>query len=89
MKITPTGPAPIAPLAPATPAAAAAPASAPADTGSADGALLRAARAQLQQMPEVDSAKVEQLRAALERGEIAFDGAKLADLIARYHGSKG
>ena len=91
MKITPTGPAPITPLAPAAPAAApAAPAaSEAADATSADGALLRAARAQLQQMPEIDAARVAELRSALDRGEVRMDTARLADLIARYHGSKG
>jgi negative regulator of flagellin synthesis FlgM len=39
-------------------------------------------------MPEVDEAKVAAVREALARGEIQFDAAKLAGLIARYHGGR-
>ncbi len=95
MKITSNGP---VPTPAATASASAPPASStagtkastvPPDTGSADGALLRTARMQLQQMPEMDMARVAELRGALERGEISFDANRLADLIVRYHGSKG
>jgi negative regulator of flagellin synthesis FlgM len=94
MKITSNGtPAatPVAAPAPAAPAvlAPAASTTAVAVGASAAGALLRSARAQLKQMPEVDAAKVAQVREALERGEIPFDAGKLAQLITRYHGSHG
>ncbi|HVL44682.1 MAG TPA: flagellar biosynthesis anti-sigma factor FlgM, partial [Acidovorax sp.] len=42
--------------------------------------------AALRAMPEIDAAKVAQLREALARGEVRFDAGKLAGLIARYHG---
>lgn len=93
MKITSNGtPAgtPVAAPAPAAPAVLApATTTAVAVGASAAGALLRSARAQLKQLPEVDEAKVAQVREALERGEIPFDAAKLAQLITRYHGSHG
>ncbi|KQP37172.1 flagellar biosynthesis anti-sigma factor FlgM [Pseudorhodoferax sp. Leaf274] len=91
MKITSTGTPATPPAAAAAPsAAAAAPAAGTASSGaSAAGALLASARAQLQQMPEVDAARVAEIRAALERGEIGFDAGKLARLIERYHGSHG
>jgi negative regulator of flagellin synthesis FlgM len=40
-------------------------------------------------MPEIDAARVAEIRAALERGELGFDAGKLAQLIERYHGSRG
>jgi negative regulator of flagellin synthesis FlgM len=91
MKITSTGTPATTPAAPAAPApAATVPQAAQASGGaSAAGTLLAAARAQLQQMPEVDAARVAEIRAALERGEIGFDAAKLAQLIERYHGGRG
>ncbi len=92
MKITSNGTTATVPLAPvinAAPVADSKASASLAESGSADGALLQAARAQLQQMPEIDHAKVAQVRAALERGEISFDAGKLAGLIARYHGSHG
>lgn len=92
MKITSNGTPAAAPTAPAAPVGAAPLVPSAAASGvaaSAAGALLRTARAKLQDMPEVDAAKVAEVRAALERGEIDFDAAKLAQLIARYHGSHG
>lgn len=92
MKISSTGTpitAPATSAAPAAPAASAQQSAAAGAGASATGALLGAARAQLQQMPEVDSARVAEIRAALERGDIGFDAGKLARLIERYHGSHG
>ncbi len=90
MKISSTGTPVTAPATAAAPLApAATPSSASATGASATAALLGTARAQLQQMPEVDSARVAEIRAALERGEIGFDAGKLASLIERYHGSRG
>lgn len=93
MKITsngPTAPAPLAPAVSTPPASATAGTAAPASAGaSPTAALLGTARAALQQMPEIDAAKVAQVREALERGEIRFDAGKLAQLIERYHGSHG
>lgn len=91
MKINSTGTPPLAPLPAATPAAVASgPAPTPDSGGSTpQSALLQTARAQLQEMPQIDQARVAEVRAALERGEIAFDAAKLAGLITRYHGSRG
>lgn len=49
-------------------------------------ALVQAARAEVAAMPEVDAARVAEIKAALERGEISFDPRKLAGLIVRHHG---
>jgi negative regulator of flagellin synthesis FlgM len=94
MKINSTGnPSGLAPLTsapavtPSTGAGAAAPT--PVSGGTAQGALLQVARAKLSAMPEVDMDKVAEVRAALERGEITFDAAKLAGLIVRDHGNRG
>jgi negative regulator of flagellin synthesis FlgM len=91
MKITSSGTPATPAVGPASAAPApAAPHGAVASSGaSATGALLAAARAQLQQMPEIDAARVAEIRAALERGELGFDAGKLAQLIERYHGSRG
>ena len=92
MKITSSG-LPATPVVVATPAVTAPPVPSPvgsaSEAGSADGAVLRGARAALDDMPEIDAAKVAAVRDALAKGEITFDPAKLAGLIARYHGSKG
>ena len=40
----------------------------------------------LTEMPEIDEARVAQLREAYQRGELKFDAGKLAALIQRYHG---
>lgn len=91
MKITSSGTGAAPAVAPAAAAPAAATPQGTAATGgaSATGALLATARAQLQQMPEIDAARVAEIRAALERGELGFDAGKLAQLIERYHGSRG
>jgi len=69
-------------------AAPAAPA-APASQETPEGVLLRGAQAQLAQLDGIDAARVAEIRAALERGEITFDAAKLARLIERHHGGRG
>lgn len=43
----------------------------------------------LRSMPEVDLAKVEQIRQALQRGEISLDPAQLAASILAYHRGSG
>lgn len=50
---------------------------------------VQAAQAQLAQMPEVDAARVADIKAALARGEIAFDAKKIAGLVVRHHGGRG
>jgi negative regulator of flagellin synthesis FlgM len=89
MKITSTGvPAlPVAPVEDAPPAPPPAPAP-QIDPGERQSAVLQAAQVALRAMPEVDEAKVAAVREALARGEIQFDAAKLAGLIARYHGGR-
>ncbi|WP_199030125.1 flagellar biosynthesis anti-sigma factor FlgM [Ralstonia sp. ASV6] len=51
-----------------------------------DREAIEAARAALDRTPEVDAARVAEIRAALQAGEIRFDAAKLAGVIQRYHG---
>ena len=65
--------------------APAAPAAAPAPMQSA---VQQPALAALRSMPEVDHAKVAELRDALARGEVRFDAARLAGLIQRFHGGR-
>jgi negative regulator of flagellin synthesis FlgM len=67
-------------VAPASSAASAATA------GPLQSAALAPALAALRKMPDVDLAKVDQLRDALAKGEVPFDPAKLAGLIKRFHG---
>lgn len=91
MKITSTGIVALPPAAPAaeTPAAGTATTTAaPTQRDAAEPAshVLHSAQAALRAMPEIDAAKVAQLREALARGEVRFDAGKLAGLIARYHG---
>lgn len=50
---------------------------------------LQAAHVQLAAMPEVDAVRVAQIKAALARGEIAFDAQKIAGLVVRHHGGRG
>jgi negative regulator of flagellin synthesis FlgM len=92
MKINSSG-LPATPVVVATPVvtapSAASPVASASEAASADGAMLQGARAALKDMPEIDAAKVAAVRDALAKGEITFDPAKLAGLIARYHGSKG
>jgi len=49
-------------------------------------AMLQPALAALREMPDIDAARVEALRAALAEGRLNFDAGKLARLIERYHG---
>ncbi len=51
------------------------------------GVLLPAIEA-MKEMPEIDQARVVELRDALARGEIAFDPQKLARLITKFHGGQ-
>jgi negative regulator of flagellin synthesis FlgM len=67
--------------APATPAA-------PAGLG-ANTAAVREAQAALASMDPIDHARVAEIRAAMERGEIRFDADKLASLMQRHHGRRG
>lgn len=46
------------------------------------------AQAELAQMPEVDGARVAEIKDALARGDIAFDPQKLAQLVVRHHGGQ-
>lgn len=72
--------------APAEPAVAPAPAPA-ARPAPLQSAVLQPALAAMQDMPEIDQAKVAELRDALAKGELPFDANKLAGLIQRFHGS--
>ena len=51
-------------------------------------AVLLPALQALRELPDIDQAKVESIREALERNEIPFNSAKLAALIERYHGGR-
>lgn len=50
---------------------------------------VQAAQLQLAAMPEVDAARVAEIKAALARGEIGFDAQKIAGLVVRHHGGRG
>ena len=63
------------------PAPAAAPAGAPLQSE-----VLQPAREALRALPEIDQARVAELRDALAKGELPFDPARLAGLIQRFHG---
>ncbi|WP_288251888.1 flagellar biosynthesis anti-sigma factor FlgM [uncultured Hydrogenophaga sp.] len=82
---SPAGTSPLAPVrAPqAAPDAAATGEAAPAALQSG---VLGPAMDALREMPEIDEARVAQLREAYQRGELKFDAGKLAALIQRYHG---
>ena len=49
--------------------------------------VLQPAMAALGAMPEIDHARVAQLRDALAKGELPFDPARLPGLVQRFHGS--
>lgn len=51
-------------------------------------AVLGPALAAMARMPEIDHAKVAELRDAIARGDLQFDAAKLAGLIQRFHGGR-
>ncbi len=48
--------------------------------------VLQPAAEALRALPEVDAARVAELRDALAKGELPFDPARLAGLIQRFHG---
>ncbi|GAA0758935.1 flagellar biosynthesis anti-sigma factor FlgM [Ideonella azotifigens] len=79
-------PAAAEPVSPAAPVGA----SAAADTAAPlqSDALAPAMQA-LDAMPEIDSARVAELRDALARGEIKFDADRLAGLVQRFHNGRG
>ncbi|MBK1689121.1 flagellar biosynthesis anti-sigma factor FlgM [Rubrivivax gelatinosus] len=72
-----------------TTAAAPAAAAVVAPAAALESAVLKPAAAALAAMPEIDEARVAELRDAIARGEIGFDASKLAGLILRYHGGRG
>lgn len=47
---------------------------------------LAPAREALAALPDVDLARVAEVKAALARGEIRMDASRLAEVIRRYHG---
>lgn len=51
-------------------------------------AVLKPAMQAMRNLPEVDHAKVAELRDALSKGELPFDPAKLAGLVQRFHTSE-
>ncbi|GAB7539405.1 flagellar biosynthesis anti-sigma factor FlgM [Burkholderia sp. 22PA0099] len=51
-----------------------------------DAGLMKAAHAAQRAMPAIDTARVEQIRAALAAGEMPFDAGRLAAVISRFHG---
>jgi len=53
----------------------------------AQAASVQRAQAQMAQMPDVDAARVAEIKEALARGDISFDPRKLAQLVQRHHGS--
>ena len=57
-------------------------------SGELQSAVLQPALAALRDMPEIDHARVAELRDALAKGELPFDAGKLAGLIERFHGSR-
>lgn len=58
-------------------------------TAKLQSAVLQPAMAAMSELPDIDHAKVSELKAALERGELPFNPTKLAALIERYHRSGG
>lgn len=51
--------------------------------------VLQPALKTLREMPDVDAARVAELRDALARGELPFNATRLAALIERYHRPTG
>lgn len=97
MRIVSNGVGPVAPAAASsaservetTSAAAPAAAAVVAPAAALESDVLKPAAAALAAMPEIDEARVGELRDAIARGEIGFDASKLAGLILRYHGGRG
>jgi negative regulator of flagellin synthesis FlgM len=77
--LTPHGPAAAPDTAPAPAAATAAPLQAE---------TLQPAKEAMAAMPEIDHARVAELRDLLAKGELPFDASRLAGLIQRFHGGK-
>ena len=77
---------PVAGIAPAAEIRTPAP-TAPSATSKLQSSVLQPAMAAMNEMPDIDQEKVTALKAALERGELPFNPAKLAALIERYHRS--
>lgn len=50
---------------------------------------VQAAQAQMAKLPEMDAARVAEIKAALARGDIGFDAQKIAGLVMRHHGGRG
>lgn len=50
-------------------------------------AALESAKAALDAMPEIDQARVAELREQLEKGQVPFNAGKLAALITAWHRS--
>ena len=92
MKITGSGAAVMTPAiggaASATPVAPAVAAPATSSGGAAplQSEVLQPAQQALRAMPDVDAARVAELRDALAKGELPFDPSRLAGLIQRFHG---
>lgn len=87
MKVVPGSAAtPVAGIAPAAEIRTPAP-TAPSATSKLQSSVLQPAMAAMNEMPDIDQEKVTALKAALERGELPFNPAKLAALIERYHRS--
>jgi negative regulator of flagellin synthesis FlgM len=78
---------PTATLTPQGPVAAAAPA-APVAAAPLQSEALAPALEALRALPDVDQARVAELRDALAKGELPFDPARLAGLIQRFHGGQ-
>lgn len=51
-------------------------------------ASVQRAQVQAAQMPDVDAARVAEIKEALARGDISFNPQKLAQLILRHHGGQ-
>jgi negative regulator of flagellin synthesis FlgM len=51
-------------------------------------AVLQPALQAMKDMPDIDHARVAELRDALAKGELPFNAGKLAGLIQRFHGSE-
>lgn len=72
----------------ASPLAQASPATPLASAGVSQSAGVQQAQAVLKALPEIDQARVAELREALAQGKLPFDAGKLAGLIDRYHGGR-
>jgi negative regulator of flagellin synthesis FlgM len=59
-----------------------------ASEGVSQSAGVQQAQAVLQELPEIDQARVAELREALAQGKLPFDAGRLAGLIDRYHGGR-